>query len=81
MGALPGVFPLWGPYGLAKLQKFYFPIRPVLSLDRLRLCSLEAGKKFLLIGSVRSLHFAIELRRVGLDVGVPDALVFNIPVE
>jgi len=30
---------------------------------------------------VRSLHFAIELRRAGLDVGVPDALVFNIPVE
>ena len=30
---------------------------------------------------MRSLHFAIELRRAGLDVGVLDALVFNIPVE
>lgn len=39
------------------------------------------GQFCLLIGSVRSLHFTIELRRTGFDVGVAEALVFNIPVE
>ena len=36
---------------------------------------------FLLIGSVGSLNFTIELWRAPLDVGVSNALVFNVPME
>ena len=37
--------------------------------------------KFLLIGSVGSLNFAIELWRAPFDVGVSDALVLDMPME
>ena len=37
--------------------------------------------EFLLVGSVRSLDLAIQLRRPWLDVGMSDALVLDVPVE
>src|SRR5262245_47839344 len=37
--------------------------------------------ELLLIRAVRALHLAVELRRPGLDVHVPDALVGQVPVE
>lgn len=37
--------------------------------------------EFLLIGSVRSFDFAIQLWRAALDVGVADAMVLDMPVE
>ena len=37
--------------------------------------------EFLLIRSVRALHFPVELWRSTFDVGVSNALVFNMPME
>ena len=37
--------------------------------------------ELLLIGPVRALHLAVQLRRPWLDVHVPDACVFHVPVE
>ena len=37
--------------------------------------------ELLLIGTVGSLDFAIELRRAAFDVGVPDPEVFDMPME
>jgi len=37
--------------------------------------------ELLLVGSVRPLDLAIQLRRARLDVGMPDALVLDMPVE
>ena len=34
-----------------------------------------------LVGSVGSFDFAVKLRRAGLDVGVADAFVFDMPME
>ena len=37
--------------------------------------------KFLSIRSMRPLHFAVQLRRTTFDVGVPDAKIFDMPME
>ena len=37
--------------------------------------------ELLLIGTVRSLDFTIELRRAPFDVGVPDPEIFDMPME
>ncbi len=42
---------------------------------------VEKLSEFLLVGSVRSFHLSIQLKRAGFDVGVADAFVFDIPVK
>ena len=37
--------------------------------------------EFLLIGSVGSLHFPIQLGCAAFDVGMPDPEIFNMPME
>jgi hypothetical protein len=37
--------------------------------------------EFLLVGSARPLTLSIQLRRTRLDIGMPDALVVDVPVE
>jgi hypothetical protein len=37
--------------------------------------------ELLLIGAVRALNLAVELRRAGLDVGVLDPLIGQVPVK
>ena len=36
--------------------------------------------EFLLVGSMRALNFAFELWGAALDVGMPDAEIFDMPV-
>jgi len=42
---------------------------------------VEQLVEFLLIGSMRTFDFAVQLRRATLDVGVANALVLDMPME
>lgn len=44
-------------------------------------CVAEKLVELLLIRSVGSFDFAVKLRRAGLDVGMADAFVFDMPME
>jgi len=41
---------------------------------------VDSAIEFLLVGAVRPLDLSIQLRRTWHDIGMPDALVLDVPV-